>query len=572
MNRFALKGFALVCALALAAPTVAQTSSTSPANTLRRPAASPAASRSSNVADLREQLANSVGYRVYLQEWNPMKPDQDTPTNVLDKPTGISGPINALWDATRQFLTDPNNPSSVPALLSKPNLIAKGVTLYSVTFTVNPLSALNLVGSDQGIVMAGQNGAGPRPAPVIPNSFSLHLHIPGTTLDFRSTTPDVNGFGAPKDLDPHLTAQIDLDVTLGLAAGGPGQPYLQVTNVQVIAQKPNVDSHNFTGDILVGITDFLSNALYGKSFNALLDQVLSTHNLAADPAHGGFAFGAVKTYDLKGMANNYLKPVNDAVAASGVTRYLRTGVWVKSQQGGQVLVGLFAPQAIPLPPLRGTMSGTVQFDSTVTRAGKTPSSCGQLVANDRIDVEVQLGPRPVLNVDPFNYGKAPIQRLNVAFNGQPVQGSQCTYALNGLAVGIPNSVEFMPPVVAQNGSFGGVAQYIQLKPANWTSPVATAGAIADRNLVASMSIASNPGAGAMKANPEGLARQQINPSDPEARVSGVQNAVQPAQTPSWGAPAATGSSMRPASSAAATTLQPHPGAAPSSLGSQGQRQ
>jgi hypothetical protein len=569
MNRFALRGFALVCALALAAPTVAQTSSTSPANTLRRPAASPAASRSSNVADLREQLANNVGYRVYLQEWNPMKPDQDEPTSVIDKPSGISGPINALWDAVRQFLTDPNNPSSVPALLGKGNLIAKGVTLYSITFTVNPLSDLSLLGPDQGIVTAGQNGSGPRPQSVIANSFKLHLHIPGTKLDFRSTTPDVNGIGLTRDADPKLSAQIDLDVTLGLAVGAPGQPYLQITDVQVVAQKPKVDSGNFTGDILVGITDFLSDVAYGKSFNALLDQVLSTHNLAADPAHGGFAFGAAKTLDVKGMANGYLKPVNDAIAASGATRYARTGVWVKTERSGQMLIALFAPQALPLPPVTGSMSGTVQFDSTIP-AGKMPSSCGKLVANDRIDVEVQLGPRPVFNVDPFNYGPVPKQRLSVAFSGQPVQNGRCTYALNGLAIGIPNSIEFMPPALAQNGSFGSVEQYIHLTPANWRSPVATAGAIADRNLVASMDIASNPGAGAMKANAAGLAHQQINPSDPEARASGVQNAGQPA--PNWGAPAATGSSMRPASSAAATTSQPHPSAAPSSLGSQGQRQ
>ena len=562
MNRFALASVAVLCALALARPAGAQSAGTSTANTLRRPAAAPPGARTSNVADLKFVLADAVGYRVYLQEWNPMKPDQDTPTAVVDKPSGISGPINALWDAVRQFLTDPNNPSSVPALLSKPNLIAKGVTLYSVSFTVNPLSELGLAGSDQGVVVAGQNGSGPRPAPVIPNSFSLHLHIPGTKLDFRSTTPDVNGFGAPKDLDPHLSAQIDLDVTLGLAVGGPGQPYLQVTNVQVIAQKPNVDSHNFSGDILVGITDFLSNVAYGKSFNALLDQVLSTHNLAADPANGGFAFGAVKTYDLKGMANNYLKPVNDAVAASGATRYLRTGVWVKSEQGGQLLVSLFAPTALPLPPVTGAMSGTVQFDSSVTTAGKVPSSCGTLVANDRIDVEVQLGPRPVLNVDPFNYGKAPIQRLNVAFSGQPVQGSRCTYALNGLAVGIPNSVEFMPPVVAQNGSFGGVVRYIHLTPANWTSPVATAGALADRNINASMDIAANPGAGAMKANEAGLARQPTNPGDPSVRWGGAQQAGQPATSPNWGAPSTAGS-MHTAPATAAS--QPRTGAAPSSL-------
>lgn len=582
MIRFALAGIAALCALAFAAPTPADNAG--PRYRTDRPAAGPSVSPAFGVADLRRPAGNAVGYRVYLQEWNPTKPAADTPTRVVDEPAGISGPITALWDAARAFLADPANPNSVPALLGRKNLIAKGVTLYDVKFETNPLSALDLAGPRAGVVVAGTNGSGPRPLPVTANAFSLHLHIPATRLDFRATTPDVKGIGAPRDLDPHLSAQIDLDVTLGLAVGTPGQPYLQVTDVQVLAQKPKIDSGNLAGDVLVGITDFLSNVAYGKSFNALLDQILATHNLAADPAHGGFAFGATRTYDLKAMAKDFLKPANDKIAASGATRYLRTGVWVKEQGGGRMLVGLFAPQALPLPPLSGSIAGTVQFDSTVA-AGRTPASCAALVPSDRIDVEVQTGPRPVLDVDPFAYGKVPMQRLgNVALTGQPVQSGRCTYALNGLALGIPNDIVFAPPAIPTNGSLGSIGQYIRLAPANWTSPVLPlptaangpipAGGSAGRryDLVASLSTAYNPGVGAEKAQAGEPARKPVDPSDPAARwgtnsVHPAQAAAQPAPPaatgPRWGAP---GSALGSAATAHAVSPAPaRPNAAPSSL-------
>ena len=166
----------------------------------------------------------------------------------------------------------------------------------------------------------------------------------------------------------------------------PGQPYLQVTDVQVFAQSAKIDSGNLSGDLLVAVTNFLSSVVYGKSFNALLDQIFNDMNLAADPAHGGFAFCPAHTFDLRQVANDKLQPVNNAVAASGVKNYLRTGVWVKPLGTGKLLTLLFAPKALPLPPLQGTMTCMLQFDAKVP-VDKLPASCNGFLSGNRIDVK-----------------------------------------------------------------------------------------------------------------------------------------------------------------------------------------
>jgi len=619
-----MNNFTLICTTAATALWITQaaaagdagTSLTGSRNNLAQQPAAGAASRSMTSgtapsATVRDnvvtQLAGAVGYRVYVQAWNPLKPDQDTPAQVANQPVGISKAMNGLWDAARTFITDPKNPDSVPSLLGRKDLIAKGVNLYNIKFTVNPLSTIDLQQGGSGVVYAGQAGAGPRPQAPRPNAITVHWKIPGTRLEFKATTPDVvKGVGASKLVDPDLSAQIDLDITLGLVVSDtPGQPYLQVTEVQVFAQQAKIDSGNLSGDVLVGLTNFLSNTLYGKSFNALLDQIFNDRNLAADPQHGGFAFGGVKTFDMQAMANDYLKPVNDAIAGSGVANYVRTGVWVKPQANGRILALLFASKNLPLPPLKGGMIGTVRFDTATIPANKLPTSCDGLVSGAAIDVEVQTGPRKVLDVEPFSYSAAPMQRLtNVAFSGQPVSNYQCTYMLSGLALGYPNNIAFPPPALDPNGSRGQVAQYIKVEPQNWSSPVrpppapgpGNAAPLANQNLVATMSFAANTGVGAAQVNPAGLANKPPNPGDPAEKwgtqngQTAAQRAGQPAPSamatqgaqpasagPKWGAPGSAAgtapTSAATAHSASQSALRAgQPTSTPSSLGTSEQRQ
>ena len=57
----------------------------------------------------RLAASGPVGVRVYAQAWNPQNPAQDTPTQVLDDATAISGPMNVLWNEARAYITDRTN-------------------------------------------------------------------------------------------------------------------------------------------------------------------------------------------------------------------------------------------------------------------------------------------------------------------------------------------------------------------------------------------------------------------------------------------------------------------------------
>jgi hypothetical protein len=237
-----------------------------------------------------------VGIEIYVQPWSPVAPDKDVPRTALMQPNGISGPMNAAWNALRSILSDPKNPNSVPALLSKGGLIAKGVTLYDVHFATNPLSAIT-------IQPGGASGA---PSA---NAFTMHWMIPGMHPEFHSTTPDVaRNVGLGRFLDPKLSVQLDLDITLGFAVSDrPGQPALQVTQTVVHIANPQVDSGNVSGDVITSITNFCSELAYGKNLNTLLAFALGDVNIAADPQHGGFDFAGVQSVDVKKIANDQLK-------------------------------------------------------------------------------------------------------------------------------------------------------------------------------------------------------------------------------------------------------------------------
>ncbi|MGC3981046.1 MAG: hypothetical protein QM808_07305 [Steroidobacteraceae bacterium] len=455
-----------------------------------------------------------VGVEVYVQAWNPLTPDQDTPSSVLNEPRGISGRMNAAWDQARAMLGDPKYPQSVPALLSKGGLIAKGVNLYDIHFTTRPLAAVTLT-----------PGGGPNGPQT--NAFTLHWVIPGTHLDFRATTPDVTtGIGVARDLDPKLSVQCDLDISLGLAVSDqPGQPLLQVTQTVVHIVNPQVDSGNFSGDVIKAISDFVTNVAYGKNLNSLLAWTLGDKNLAADPQHGGLDVAGLRGIDVAGIANDKLKPLNEKIAATHATSMVRVGLWAKGGAGGQMLALLFAPKMLPLPPQNGAMSGMVTFDNSVDTA-KLPASCSAIIGKDGVDVEVQTGPRKIVDVDPMQYGAAPLMRLlQVSFGGGPVANRRCAFTLNGLVEAWPNIIAFPAPGLGSRGSLGSIGRYVQLTPENWSSPVVQTAPLSNHNLMASISMAYKAGVGAMRQPQEG--RVLIDKGDPSPETA--------TSTSAWGA-------------------------------------
>jgi len=505
-----------------------------------------------------------VGIEVYVQAWNPLTPDKDTPASMLNQPFGISGRMNAAWDAARAQLSDPRNPSSVPALLSKGGLIAKGVNLYGVTLTTNPLSAITL--------RAGGGPYGPQS-----NAFQMHWVIPGTRLDFRATTPDaVRGVGLSRDLDPKLSVQFDLDITLAFAvADRPGQPALAVTQTVVRIANPQVDSGNFSGDVVKALADFCSEVGYGRNLNTLLGSALGDKNIAADPQDGGLDIAGVQSIDVEGIANDKLKPLNADIARSTAGNYARVGIWAQNSASGQMLTLLFAPTALPLPPQNGSLSGTVEFDDSVD-AAKLPASCDAVIGKGGVDVEVQTGPRKVLSVNPIGFGVAPAVHLqNVRFGGGPVDNRlrQCAYTLSGLVDAWPNRISFPAPAIAARGSLGNVGHFLQLKPDHWTSPVAFTAPLTNRNLLASASLDYKAGVGAQRAHE--VVGGPANPGDPvsgpsvgatgwgASRLRSAQAEAPAAGTPAasaWRAPAAATSAASAWGAAAAgqTAARAHP--------------
>lgn len=462
--------------------------------------------RPQGTAELATALNSSVGVEVLLQAWNPLAPDDDMPRTVLDQPMGISGPLLAAWDTARQSISDPKNPASVPALLSRPGLIARGVNLYDVKLSTEPLSSITLRSAS-------------------PGSLTIHWIIPRAHLDFRATTPDaIQGIGLSRDLDPKLSVQMDLDVTLGVAVSdSPGQSALQVTQTVVRVVNANVDSGNFSGDVIKAIADFCSAVASGKNLNTLIAYVLGDTNLAADPQHGGLNVAGIHGIDLRSLANARLQPLNAQIARSSVGDNLRVGTWVKAAGNGQMLSLLLAPRQLPLPPQSMAISGRVIFDSGVDTA-RLPPNCNSVVGKDGVVVEVQTGPRSVLDVHPYSFAAPPMARLgNIRFGGGPVSNRECSFTLSGLVSLWPNNISFPPPALATHGSFGNIGHYLQVQPNGWTSPVAMTAALSNHNLLAGAGLAYNPGVGAQQ-RPGAASTRPVNPGDPAYRP-GVEGAT-----------------------------------------------
>lgn len=393
-----------------------------------------------------------VGVKVYVQPWNPLSPANDVPTTAFGSRDGISTSMNAAWDAGRKFLADGSQRGSLRWRLEQPNLIASGITLRFLSFNLNPLGPIDLQ----------PNGAG---------GFRIHWQIPDSYFDFKSTTPGVGGVGVSRDADPEFSFRFNLDITLGAAVSdAPGGALLSITDIRVVPSHLNFDSHNLVGDAAKAAADAVSTFMKGASFNSLLDQTLGDKNLAAPQNNGG--------YDLVKLTNAKLQPLNAQIAGSGALKYVRIGLWARQSASGQALGLLFGVKALPIPVGTSGISGTLQFLTGVGQAARPlPNTCDGLFQKGELDVEVQRGPRPVLDADPltdaFNYGVAPTSVIpNVVFTGGAVANGQCAYRLTGLSVW-PNQVSFPPPTVKGNGNDAASAVFWDVHPKSGVSPLVT---------------------------------------------------------------------------------------------------
>lgn len=393
-----------------------------------------------------------VGVKVYLQAWNPLVPANDAPTTALASRDGISSSMNGAWDDGRKFLADGSQRGSLRWRLEQPNLIAPGITLRFLSFNLNPLGPIELQ----------PTGAG---------GFRIHWQIPDSYFDFKSTTPSVGGVGVSRDADPEFSFRFDLDITLGASVSdtGGGVP-ITVTEIRVVPSHLNLDSHNLTGDAAKAAADAVSTFMKGENFNSLLNDVLGGKNLAASQNNGG--------HDLVKLVNANLQPLNAQIAGSGVMKYVRIGLWARRSAGAQALGLLFGVKALPLPAGSSGISGTLQFVAGVGQSARPlPASCDGLFQRGDVDVEVQLGPRAVLDADPttdsFSYGVAPTTAMsNVVFTGGAVGNGQCAYRLTGLSVW-PNQISFPPPTVKGNGNNAASAVFWEVRAKSGATPMVT---------------------------------------------------------------------------------------------------
>lgn len=415
-------------------------------------------------ANFTPPAGQPVGAKVYLQAWNPLTPDQDGPKAAFSSADGISSSMNKGWNAAREFHSDPtqadpNKPRSLRAILEQGDLIAKGITLRFLRFNLNPLGPIDLQ----------SNG---------PNSVRIHWQIPDSYFDFKSTTPDVKGLGAPSDADPEFSFRFNLDITLGaVISDQAGANLITITDVHVVPSALNFDSHNVSGDAVKTAADAVSAFMKGQNFNSLLNSVFANQDLASKDVN--------RSVGVQDFVNKQLEPLNQQIARSGITQYLRVGLYVRRNASAQMLALLFGVKSLPLPPQNANVAGTLHFAPKPNGEGPAiPASCDNVVAGNWLEVNVQTGPRPLLDVNPFNdsfsYGVAPVSTLqNVKFSGGPVAGGDCSYRMTGLATAWSNQISFAPPRSPSNGNDAAAAAYWDIRSKAGLNPLTTCPANAD---------------------------------------------------------------------------------------------
>jgi hypothetical protein len=110
---------------------------------------------------------------------------------------------------------------------------------------------INFAGVSQAQLFVGTDGSG----------FTLRHVLPGNSMTFKMTTPDVKvgplKIGAPKALDPEFTVTFDLEMTVDVSANAP-KDALVVGQVKVKLLNARLRPSNTIGDVLDAVNDVVS--------------------------------------------------------------------------------------------------------------------------------------------------------------------------------------------------------------------------------------------------------------------------------------------------------------------------
>jgi hypothetical protein len=495
-----------------------------------------------------------TGVRVYAQTWVPTRPDDDTPTLILNEPDIVSRALSSAWNTARARMEH-----DLPAALGRGDLIAPGVTLYNIRIATTPLS---------GIEWTKPNGWVPFDA--ASSTFGLSMTISGVQVTFTSTTPDTKQMsqgnipirvGLGSYGDPSGYVQLDLQISAQVILSNTPGRTLTVSAMHVVTSNLKVGPTNLPGDLYTSVANWL-----GIHYQQMADAYFNNCDLVQDSPGSGTAPPCTQSFDLIADANDALRPLNNVIRVPA--GLVRAGANIKPnpQEGGSSLVVLFAPAPYPLPPASArvaTLSGVIRINPSADPK-VLPPTCA---AFDRpASVAVQVGPRAVSDLEPLKLGDAPTMPLSgpqiLADGGSVSPGSQCSYRLSGLIPQWRHELTFPTAAAPAAGSLPSIREVLALVPANWVNPVSPLVSTPDHDLTAGSAYVGSGGVGVQAQS--AVAGPGTNTGDP---YFGSRNAAgSPAQRSMWSASQAAGTSGTTPNWSAGPAAQLS-GAAPGSIGS-----
>lgn len=403
-----------------------------------------------------------TGLRVYAELWNPSKLEGESLLTLENQPSAVSDALNQSWAALAAWYSH-----NVPGLLfgqdrlhALDSSIPAGISLYSRTGALNQPPEVTLPA--QPTLSLSSLGT---------NAFAVDLRVAGSTLSLCATTPSASAggihIGVGKYADPCATFNVDLDLTMNIAISDvPGQ-FLKITNPRLTPSNFRITNGNWTvqiAEVVNSINTFFGGTDYPQLLANVIDQSQDLSARLQGPIDALNAHINALQQSALARINQQLAPV----ASLGSLAHI--ALWEQNSAQGQMLTLLFAPPSAGVSLggalQNGQVSGSIRFDAT---SASLPSSCAPYNNSPQFAGRVQTGPRAITAIRAGNpvYGAAPFQSISVQFNGGGMQGNQCTYTLNHLAMGMPNFIDLN----AGDHRASQLLHVLQLQPDHWANPV-----------------------------------------------------------------------------------------------------
>lgn len=468
--------------------------------------------------------AADVGARMYIQGWNPMKPEDPMVTKPFEHTNMVSTAINLGWSAARATICD-----NIKDTLAKANTGSKGISFYQINCDMARSGDLNLIPAAieydnqkrKWITVQRMNSG---------RSFVLRLVLQGNNLDLHATTPSLNKDGT-------IAVWNSAGAVLGAAASN------SLPGIIIGGLAGNIIGSLFDSEAGLGqwadpqfkinydlVLDVGFNTTQGLNVNRVVATIAnvkvspanapaSVAKAAVDFANAVFktpAFDALVAMGIEGRQVEFgqavasgLNSLNNAAApyANPVNQYVQLGVWGKNN----MITLAFSPRLpAPMTPKVASVNGLI-------RMKKNANFSANICPSINLASQVMVGPRPIIDVEPLQFGTNPVDnfgRSQYTGSGSVTPDSfDCPYSLDQLPVGVlnfvwnnsTNSTGGLPGVgtskkAAGTGLAGGTV--LALRPAGWDTRVTPNPVLTGKNWDAEVVV-----------NPMGsLARVQIKPN------------------------------------------------------------